>query len=473
MMKGPVYYLAIDFGASSGRHILGHREADGRLVLEEVYRFENGVQERNGHLCWDYDRLFSEVLNGLRRCREIGKIPTFMGIDTWGVDFVLLDPVGQVLGDTVAYRDARTEGMQALAWQKVGEQELYERTGIAMQPFNTLYQLLALRESDPALLEAADRLLMVPSYFNYRLTGVMENEYTMASTSQMVRADTMRWDYELLGRLRLPAQMLGELQMPGSVLGSFSREVEDAVGFSCHVVRVAAHDTASAVVAVPSTAPHFAYISSGTWSLFGTELGDANTSKEARLAGFSNEGGYEGRFRFLKNIMGLWMIQSARREWMAEGQTYSFAALCDLAREADDFPSRVPVADARFLAPASMIAEIRQACAEAGMPVPQTVGEVAAVIYHSLAEGYATALEEMERLTGHHFDEICIVGGGSQAGYLNELTAKATGRTILAGPAEATAIGNLAVQMITTGELEDLQDARRTVAASFAVQRYV
>ena len=466
----PTYYLAIDFGASSGRHILGHIE-DGKMLLEEVYRFDNNVVERNGHLCWEYDRLFGEVLNGLRRCRELGKIPTYMGIDTWGVDFVLLDGQDKVIGDTVAYRDSRTEGMEKLVYEKVPAEELYRRTGIVYQPFNSLFQMMALREQAPEQLEAARTILFVPAYFNFLLTGQKCNEYTMVSTSQMVDAETRNWDYELLGKLCLPGEICDRLRMPGELVGTFTQEVRDAVGFDCRVLLPACHDTASAVAAVPCEQESFAYISSGTWSLFGTELREAVATREALEAGFTNEGGYEGRYRFLKNIMGLWMIQSARREWKAEGKSYSFAELCEEAAKADDFPSRVQVEDNRFMAPASMIAEVQAACRESGQPVPETVGEVSAVIYHSLADCYARALAQMESITGQHFAELCIVGGGSQADYLNELTAKATGRVVLAGPSEATAIGNLAVQMIAAGEVKDLLAARRLVKSSFAVKR--
>ena len=469
-MKKPTYYLAIDFGASSGRHILAHLE-DGEMKLEEIYRFENGVAEKNGHLCWDYEHLWNEVLNGLRRCRELDKIPSYMGIDTWGVDFVLLDGEDRLVGDTVAYRDSRTDGMEKVVYNKVSAEELFRRTGVPYQPFNTIYQLVALREKEPAILAAAKSLLLVPAYFNFLLTGEKCNEYTMASTSQMVDAETRKWDYELLGKLNLPAEIFGDLHMPGEFVGNFTPAVREAVGFDCRVILPACHDTASAVAAVPCEEESFAYISSGTWSLFGTELREPNTTRESFEAGFTNEGGYEGRYRFLKNIMGLWMIQSARREWKAEGKSYSFADLCDEARKCDDFPSRVPVEDNRFLAPAHMITEVQNACRESGQPVPETVGEVSAVIYHSLADCYARAMAQMEAITGEHFAELCIVGGGSQADYLNELSAKATGRTVLAGPSEATAIGNLAVQMIASGELSDLLDARRVIKKSFAVKR--
>lgn len=469
-MNKPIYYLAIDFGASSGRHILGHLE-DGKMVLEEVYRFENGVSERGGHLCWDYERLWGEVKNGLRRCRELGKIPQYMAIDTWGVDFVLLDKQGKVLGDTIAYRDSRTEGMDRVVNKVASPEELFRRTGIAYQSFNTIYQLAAVKAEQPELLAEADTLLLVPSYFNYLLTGAKLNEYTMASTSQLVNAETENWDYELIGRLGLPAEIFDRLRRPGSRVGHFTPAVREEVGFDCLVLLPAAHDTASAVVAVPCEEDSFAYISSGTWSLVGTELSDPNTTENSRKAGFSNEGGYNGRFRYLKNIMGMWMINSARREWKAAGCEYSFDELCRLAGEADDFPSRGPVADIRFLAPASMIAEVQAACRESGQPVPESVGEIASVIYHSLACGYKDAIEEIERNTGRHFGAVCIVGGGSKAAYLNRLTATETGRPVLAGPSEATAIGNLAVQMIATGAIADLTAARRLIKDSFAVER--
>ena len=468
-MSLPVYYLAVDLGASSGRHILGHME-NGRMVTEEVYRFENGVQERNGHLCWDYERLFAHIMAGLRRCREIGRIPSYMGIDTWGVDFVLLDRTGAVLGDTVAYRDSRTAGMQEAVNRILPADELFRRTGVAYQPFNTLYQLAAIQKETPELIGKAKTLLMVPSYFHYRLTGVCANEYTMASTSQMVNAETGNWDYEIIGRLGLPCDLFGELHRPGSRVGRFSPQIRAELGFDCCVVQPATHDTASAVVAVPCEQDGFAYISSGTWSLIGTELPSPNTTEASRLAGFTNEGGYRGRYRYLKNIMGLWMIQSARREWREAGEEYGYDRLCELAREADDFPSRVPVEDTRFLAPESMIAEVQAACRESGQPVPHTVAEISAVIYRSLAAGYREALTEIEKNTGRHFDALCIVGGGSKAGYLNELTARETGRRVLAGPGEATAIGNLAVQMISTGALTGLRNARRVIRASFGVE---
>ena len=471
-MKKPIYYLAVDLGASSGRHILGYCE-NGVMKLEEIYRFENGVVEKDGHLVWDVERLFSEIKNGMRRCAELGKTPSFMGVDTWGVDFVLLDEKGDRLGDAVSYRDARTEGMPELVHKTVDAAELFRRTGVATQPYNTVYQLAALREQEPLLLAGAKQLLTIPCYFNYLLTGTAMSEYTHASTSQLVDAETKNWDYELIGKLCLPGEIFSRTVMPGVAVGRLTSRVQEEVGFDTCVVLTACHDTASAVVAVPCTEDRFAYISSGTWSLFGTALREPCVCREAMEAGFSNEGGFAGEYRFLKNIMGLWMIQSARREWAAAGEEYSFAELCEMARACDAFPSRVDAEDTRFLAPASMIAEVQAACRESGQAIPMTVGEIAAVIYHSLADCYARSLAQLEALTGEHFAELCIVGGGSQAEYLNELTAAAIGRPVLAGPGEATAIGNVAVQMLASGELSSLAEARLLIKDSFAVKTYM
>ncbi len=471
-MRAPIYYLAVDLGASGGRHILGYLE-NGLMKTEEVYRFENGVTEKNGSFVWDTERLFAEIKNGMKRCAEIGKIPSFMGIDTWGVDFVLLDKEGNMLGDAVAYRDSRTEGVPAAVYASVSKEELFRRTGIAEQPYNTLFQLVALSRKDPALLSRARRLLTIPSYFNYLLTGSAVNEYTHCSTTELLDAETRNWDYELIGKLCLPGEIFSRPVMPGTPVGRLTDAVQKEVGFDTCVVLTASHDTASAVVAVPCTEDKFAYISSGTWSLFGTALREPCITRESMAAGFSNEGGFGGEYRLLKNIMGLWMIQSARREWKAAGEEYSYATLCDMARTADAFPSRVDVEDMRFLAPASMIAEIQSACREAKMPVPETVAEIAAVIYRSLADCYARSLAALEELTGENFAALCIVGGGSQAEYLNELTAKAIGRPVLAGPGEATAIGNIAVGMLTSGEITTLADARSLIKESFAVKTYL
>lgn len=464
------YYLAIDIGASSGRHILSHIE-DGKIVTEEVYRFWNGMDEVDGHKVWDTKRLFSEVLAGLKACKDLGKIPTSLGIDTWAVDYVLLDEKNEVVGKTYAYRDDRTDGMDAVVYQTIPEEKLYERTGIQKAIFNTIYQLTAAREQEPETLKKADSLLMIPDYLNFLLTGVKKQEYTNATSTGLVDPNTKEWDFELIEMLGLPKKLFGKLSVPGTQVGRLSEEVQREVGFDCAVLLPATHDTGSAVMSVPSEADDCLYISSGTWSLLGCERMEADTSPAAQKANFTNEGGYDYRYRFLKNIMGLWMIQSVRNELIEKGEEYSFAELCDLA-EAADSGALVDANAARFLAPESMIEEVRAAVREQGEKAPETPGELARVIYRSLAACYGDAVGQLEAMTGKTYDTLHIVGGGSNAPYLNRLTAEATGKTVLAGPGEATAIGNLGAQMIADGVFADLKDFRRAVRDSFPVRTY-
>lgn len=461
------YYLAIDIGASSGRHILGHLEND-KMVLEEIYRFPNGMKEVNGEKIWDIDELFREVINGMKKCKELGKIPVSVGIDTWAVDFVLLDENNKRLGNAVAYRDERTKGMDVLVYNKVPQDELYATTGIQKQIFNSIYQLMALKEKQPELLEKADTFLMIPDYLNFLLSGVKAQEYTNATTTQLVNPATRDWDRKRMEVLGFPTNIFLPIQEPGTVLGSLTNNIREQVGFDCKVILPATHDTGSAVVAVPSNNEHVLYISSGTWSLMGTELAKANCGKSAMLHNFTNEGGYNQTYRFLKNIMGLWMIQSVKRE-IAED--LSFAEICQMAAECD-IKSLVDANDDRFLAPDNMTAEVQRACEESGQQVPRGIAEVAAVIYNSLAKCYATTLEELEEQTGCTYKNIHVVGGGANADYLNRLTAQYTQRTVLAGPTEATAIGNLAVQMIAKQELKDLSDARHCIYQSFEIKEY-
>ena len=461
------YYLAVDIGASSGRHILGTIE-NGRLHLEEVYRFENGMEEKNGHLCWNHEYLVREIKNGMKRCKELGKIPKSVGIDTWGVDFVLLDENGAQIGESVGYRDHRTDHIREQLDDLIGQEELYARTGIQFQPYNTLNQLMALKEEHPEHLTKAKVLLMTPDYFNYCLTGKMHQEYTIASTSQLLALETGNWDYELIERLELPKEIFLPVERPGSVSEQLSEAVAEEVGFSCEVTLIASHDTASAVMAVPSLSEKALYISSGTWSLMGCESRESSNSSESMDGGFTNEGGYDFRYRYLKNIMGLWMIQSVRRE-IGEGKSYG-----EICREASGvkISSVVDCDDAGFLAPESMVTAVQDYCRNTKQQVPVTLPEIASVIYNSLAKCYADTKQRIERLTGNVFERIYIIGGGSQAEYLNELTAKYAGCEVSAGPTEATAIGNLLAQMIRDGELKDLQEARKCVIESFELLLY-
>lgn len=460
------YYLAVDIGASSGRHMIAWLE-NGKIRMEEIYRFENGIKSVNGHLCWDVKGLFQEILEGMRRCREEGKIPVCMGIDTWAVDFVLLDGQEEMIGDSVSYRDGRTKGMDEEVYEVISEKDLYARTGIQKQIFNTIYQLMAVKEQNPEQMEAAKDLLLIPDYLNFLLTGEKRTEYTNATTTQLVSPVTKDWDLELMDLLGLKKEIFGPITMPGTLVGSLKPEIREQVGYDVTVIQTTTHDTASAVVSVPSTEEDLLYISSGTWSLMGTERMEADCSEASRAANLTNEGGYDYRFRYLKNIMGLWMIQSVRHEWK---DAYSFAELCDMAEEENDFPSRVDVNDASFLAPESMIRAVQDFCEKTRQPVPETPGQVSTVIYQSLADCYGKTIREIETLTGKQYDRIYVVGGGSNADYLNRLTAEATGKEVSCGPGEATAIGNLAVQMIAMGDLEGLKDARACIAESFPLK---
>ena len=461
------YYLAVDIGASSGRHMLASMK-DGKMQLEEVYRFPNGMDNKNGTLCWDVERLITEIKNGLKKCKEIGKIPVSMGIDTWGVDYVLLDKDDNILGDTVGYRDSRTEGMDEKVYEVIPQDDLYARTGIQKQIFNTIYQLMAVKQSHPEYLEQAETILMIPDYFNFLLTGVKKNEYTEATTGQLISPKTNDWDYELINMLGYNSKMFLPVSMPGTVVGDFTEEVQKEVGFNCTVVLPATHDTGSAVLAVPTNDDDAVYISSGTWSLMGIERKEADCSMESMKANFTNEGGYDHRFRYLKNIMGLWMIQSVKKEFTED---LSFAEICEMASK-ETISSIVDCNDDCFLAPKSMIEAVQKFCRDTNQQVPETVGEISSVIYNSLAKCYGDTVEEIEAITGKKYSTIYVVGGGSNAGYLNELTAKYTGRKVSAGPSEATAIGNIIVQMLHDGVFASLPEARTCVKESFDVKMY-
>ena len=452
------YYLAIDIGASSGRHILGHLEND-KMVLEEVYRFSNGMKKKDGHLIWDVDALFEHILLGMKKCKERNIVPVSLGIDTWAVDYVLLDEAGNRIQDVYGYRDSRMKGIDKEIYKIICEEDLYLRTGIQKQIFNTIYQL---KTEDK--LDEANCMLMIPDYFNYLLSGQKITEYTNASTTQLVSPITKDWDYELIELLGYPKHIFTKIKKPGYVVGNLRQEIQKIVGFDTRVVLPATHDTASAVLAIPSNEDSL-YISSGTWSLMGCELKEANCSLESKERNFTNEGGIDYRFRYLKNIMGMWMINSMKHEIANE---YSFNDICEMAKK-ETITSIIDAQDHRFLAPVSMVEEVQNACFENGQEVPQIIGQIAKVIYQSLAECYKNVAKEIECLTGKQYSCIHIVGGGSQAMYLNELTAKACKKTVYAGPVEATSIGNIAAQMISNHELIDLYEARKCIFDSFEI----
>ena len=461
------YYLAVDIGASSGRHILGRME-NGKMKLREIYRFSNGMEMVDGTLCWNLNGLFEKIKAGMRECKRLGINPESMGIDTWAVDFVLLDKQGHVLGKTAGYRDRRTEGMDLKVYERISREELFRRTGIQKQIFNTVYQLMAVKEKKPDILSKAESFLMVPDYLNFLLTGVKKQEYTNATTTQLVNPSERTWDRELIETLGYPQKLFGGLSIPGTVVGRLSEDVRKETGLDCRVVLPATHDTGCAVAAVPSNRGHVLYISSGTWSLMGIERKEADCSLRSMQANFTNEGGYDHRFRYLKNIMGLWMIQSVKKEFTED---LSFAEICERASK-ETITSLVDCNDDCFLAPKSMIEAVKKFCRDSKQQVPETVGEIAAVIYNSLAKCYGDTIEEIEALTGKKYTTIYVVGGGANAGYLNELTAKYTGKKVSAGPSEATAIGNIVVQMLHDEVFKDLPEARTCVGKSFDVKIY-
>jgi len=462
---GCISHLAIDIGASSGRHILGWLE-DGKMLTEEIHRFPNGMIQAGDHQCWDIEALFNEIVTGLKKCSELGKIPDSVGIDTWGVDFVLIDDGGKAVGPAVAYRDSRTDGMDLEVNKYISDTELYARAGIQKMFFNTIYQIMALKALSPDVLDKAAHLLFMPDYLHYRLCGAIKNEYTIASTSALLNAKSKSWDDEIITRCGFPREIFCDIVPAGSILGGFTDTVKELAGFDCKVITPPSHDTASAFLAVPAKSEHSVYISSGTWSLMGVELFEPITTEASCNANFTNEGGYDHRYRYLRNIAGLWLLQSVHKEI---GNKISYADLVAKARKAG-CNSVFDVNDDRFAAPDSMVDAIRDKCRESGLAEPQSLGDFARCIFLSLADSYAKTMRDLQNLTGIEYDSVNIIGGGSQNDYLNQLTASACGLPVYAGPTEGTALGNIASQMIAMEVLPDLESARDVIRMSFDIQ---
>jgi len=461
-------YLAVDLGAESGRVVLGRFDG-GRVSLEEFHRFPNTPARLPDGLHWDVLRILSEIKDGLAKAVREEEIEG-IGIDSWGVDFGLLDGEGALVSNPYHHRDARTEGMMDEAFGLVGKEEIYRTTGIQFLPINTLYQLLAMRGSP--LLEAAETMLLIPDLMNYWLTGEKACEYTNATTTQLLDLQDGGWSTDLLKGLDLPSRILAPIVQPATELGPLLPGVAEEVGAGPPVFAVASHDTASAVVAVPAEGEDFAYISSGTWSLVGVELPSPVTTEEGLRANFTNEGGFGGKTRLLKNVMGLWLLQECRRQWAREGYEYTYE---ELARLAEDAPPAGPLVDPdhpAFLAPGDMASRIRSFCEETGQRPPQEPAAVTRCVFESLALKYRYALEQAENLAGRAIGTINVVGGGSQNSLLCQLTADATRRPVLAGPVEATALGNLMVQAYARGHLASLEEMREAVRRSVKVQEY-
>ncbi len=465
-------FIAVDLGASGGRVLLGKFSGE-RFELEELHRFPNGPVNVLGRLHWDVLGLWQEIKTGLRRYAEMYPDMPLEGIsvDTWGVDFALLDEAGSVLGHPYHYRDARTDGMVERVSQEVGNGFLYERTGVQFMQINTLYQLYSMR-SDPRL-GCAQTLLMMPDLFHYWLTGRKVGEYTIASTSQLLNAQRRTWDEEVLDALSLPTHIFPDLVEPGTVIGPLLESVAEEVGLTdVPIIATGSHDTAGAVAAIPELDENSVYISSGTWSLMGVELSEPMLSEEARALDVTNEGGVGNTIRLLKNVAGLWLLQESRKRWQREGEDYSWDDLLERATQAEPFRSFVNPGAETFLSPGDMPAAIRSFCRETNQGEPGSVGAVVRCALESLALKYRSVLEGLESLLGRRLDTIHIVGGGSQNDLLNQFTADACLRPVVAGPIEATALGNLMVQAIATGHIDDPAAGRRVVAASVSQRRY-
>ena len=451
------YHLAIDIGASSGRHILGYIE-NGKLHLEEIHRFENYITNQNGTLVWDIEHLVNEVKKGIAKCKEIGKIPCTVAIDTWGVDYVLLDESKQEIMPAVSYRDSRTNRVINKVESIISAEELYLKTGIQKQNFNTIYQLYADKLS--GRLEDAKHFLMIPAYLSYKLTGIIKNEYTNATTTGMVNADTKQWDYEIIDKLSLPKHLFGTLDTPCTVIGNFTKEMQDYAGFDSTVIFAPSHDTASAVCACPID-DNSVYISSGTWSLIGVESLNPIVNEKSMAANFANEGGIDYRFRFLKNYMGMWLFQNVKKNL---NNKFSYDDMMHLAMQSKRF-EMLDTNAPDFLAPENMINAIRSYLKNESIPIEVVINSV----YHSLAQSYKNAIDEIEKLADKTIDNIFIVGGGSKDTYLNELTAQYTGKKVVTGLSEATATGNLLSQIMFDKKIS-LAQARELVRNSFDIK---
>ena len=460
-------YLAVDLGAESGRVVLGRFDG-GRVSLEEVHRFPNTPVRLPDGLHWDALRSLSEVKEGLAKAAQETQIEG-VGVDSWGVDFGLLDRAGALVSNPYHHRDTRTEGMMEEAFGLVPKEEIYNTTGIQFLPINTLYQLLAMRGSP--LLEAAETMLLIPDLINYWLTGEKACEYTNATTTQLLDLEG-GWSQDLFERMDLPSRILAPVVRPATELGPLLPGVAEEVGAGPPVFAVASHDTASAVVAVPAEGEDFAYISSGTWSLVGVETPKPVVSREALEANFTNEGGFGGRTRLLKNVMGLWILQECRRQWAREGHEYSYE---ELARLAEDAPPAGPLVDPdhpAFLAPGDMASRIRSFCEETEQSPPEEPAAVARCVFESLALKYRHAIEQAQGLTGRSIRTVNVVGGGSQNALLCQLTADASGLPVVAGPVEATALGNVMVQAFAQDRVGSLEEIRAVVRDSFETSAY-
>jgi len=461
--------IAIDLGASSGRIIEGELSED-RIELKEIHRFRNEMISIDGQLCWDLSGIFDEIITGLKKCSDAGISPECIGVDSWGVDFVLLDEEDKIIGNPVAYRDSRTDGVMDEVFRLVTKGKIYERTGIQFIQFNTLFQLYALKDVNPNYINRARTLLFIPDYINFLLTGRKTVEYTIASTSQLLNISVCGWDSELTRLITENTNIFKPVTQPGYELGPLLKPLEIQTGLeSVKVMSVSGHDTACAVAAVPADGNRWAYISSGTWSLMGVELTEPVLTEKALKYNFTNEGGVSGTIRLLKNLMGLWLFQESVELF---GKNYSFDDLISQAERAAAFRSLINPNDRRFFNPADMLREIMSFCEESGQPIPETPGEICRCIFDSLAFQYLQVLNELRQVQERSVERIRIVGGGSQNNLLNQLCADVTGLDVYAGPVEATALGNIIMQLITLGKINSLEEGRGIIRNGVEVKKF-
>ncbi|QCX33941.1 rhamnulokinase [Caloramator sp. E03] len=471
-MKDSYKFLAFDLGASSGRAILGTFNGS-RIDLKEIHRFSNDPVSINGNLHWDILRLFYEIKQGILKASIEEKNIDAIGVDTWGVDFGLIDEKGKLLGNPYHYRDIRTEGVMDKVFEIIPKEEIFRETGIQFLWFNTIYQLYSMKLENSSILEKAKTFLMIPDLINYFLTGVKSTEYTNATTTQLFNTVTKQWSWKIIEKLNLPKEIFTNIINPGTIIGCLTEDIQKELNVSAiPVVSVASHDTGSAVAAVPAEDKNFAYISCGTWSLMGVELEKPIINESSMNLDITNEGGVEGTTRFLKNIMGLWLVQESKRQWEREGEKLTYSDLTQMAKEARPFENFIDPDYHEFGLPGDMPNRVRNYCRATNQTVPVTKGEVIRCITQSLALKYRYTIECLEKILYKKIDRIHIVGGGIQDKMLCQFTADATGKEVIAGPIEATAAGNIAVQAMALGAIKDLNDARRIIRNSFQMQTY-
>ncbi len=471
MLTGTHHFLAIDLGAGSGRAILGTLK-EHKILLEEIHRFPNDTVSSDGHLYWNTDKLFEEMLTSLKILVSKNIKIESIGIDTWGVDFALLDKDGKLLSQPHAYRDQMTNGAPEEFYNLISKEKVYQLTGIQTMQFNSLFQLYALKKTKPQLISNAAALLFIPDIFNYYFTGIKCSEFSFVSTSQLLNPVNHSWATELFITLGIEPSIMQKILLPGTVIGNIKPEITQTTGMkSIPVIAVASHDTGSAVAAVPADGDNWAYLSSGTWSLMGIESDKPILTDEAMKCNFTNEGGVDGTTRFLKNITGLWLLQESKRIWDKEKE-YSYSELVKMAEEAKGFQSFIDPDAPDFFAPDDMTEAIQTYCKKTNQTVPCTVGEIARVIFESLALKYRFVMETIEQLTQKKINKLHIIGGGSQNELLCQFAANATGAEVIAGPVEATAIGNIVMQAKTLGHFKSLKEMRQVIGESFSVKSF-